>query len=154
MNAEIISVGTELLLGQIVNSNARFLSQRLAEIGINVYFHTAVGDNPKRLEDVIRTAQKRSDLLIFTGGLGPTKDDLTKETIAHIVGKSLRADAASLQKIERYYQQRQIPMTANNRKQGGRDRGQPRISERCRHGSGHGGIRRQACVYAVSRASP
>ena len=81
MNAEIIAVGSELLLGQIVNTNARFLSKNLADLGINVYYHTVVGDNPDRLKKAIAIAENRSDLLIFTGGLGPTKDDLTKETI-------------------------------------------------------------------------
>ena len=82
MNAEIIAVGSELLLGQIVNTNARFLSQQFADIGINVFYHTVVGDNPDRLKKAIEIAENRSNLIIFTGGLGPTKDDLTKETIA------------------------------------------------------------------------
>ena len=82
MNAEIIAVGTELLLGQIANTNAQYISSELAEIGVNVYHHTVVGDNPNRLEKAIAQAEKRANLIIFTGGLGPTKDDLTKETIA------------------------------------------------------------------------
>ena len=82
MNAEIIAVGSELLLGQIMNTNARFLSQQLAELGINVYYHTVVGDNPDRLKSAIEIAEKRAEIIIFSGGLGPTKDDLTKETIA------------------------------------------------------------------------
>ena len=82
MNAEIIAVGSELLLGQIANTNAQFISTELAQIGINVYYHTVVGDNPERLTSAIEIAKSRANLIIFTGGLGPTKDDLTKETIA------------------------------------------------------------------------
>lgn len=84
MTAEIICVGTEILLGNIVNTNAAYLSERLAALGISVFFETTVGDNPERVEEVIRTGMKRSDILILSGGLGPTKDDLTKE------GKSMR----------------------------------------------------------------
>lgn len=85
--AEIIAVGSELLLGQIANTNAQFISKQLAEIGVNVFYHTAVGDNPERLKQVIRIAEERSDFIIFSGGLGPTKDDLTKETIANTLGR-------------------------------------------------------------------
>lgn len=77
MEAEIIAVGTELLLGDILNTNAQFLSRELAALGITVHFQTVVGDNPARLESVVRQARGRSDLLVFSGGLGPTEDDLT-----------------------------------------------------------------------------
>ena len=117
MNAEIIAVGSELLLGQIVNSNAQFLSKELADIGINVYYHTVVGDNPSRLKEVIENAQKRSNLLIFTGGLGPTKDDLTKETIANLIESSLVIDDEALKSIVDYFQQSNRVMTENNKKQ-------------------------------------
>lgn len=117
MNAEIIAVGSELLLGQIVNTNARFLSQQLAELGINVFYHTCVGDNPDRLKEVIRIAEERSNLLIFTGGLGPTKDDLTKETIAKHVNKSLIMNNEALQSIELYFERTNRIMTENNKKQ-------------------------------------
>jgi nicotinamide-nucleotide amidase len=117
MNAEIIAVGSELLLGQIVNSNAQFLSKQLAELGINVYYHTVVGDNPTRLKEVIHTAKQRSNLLIFTGGLGPTKDDLTKETIAEVVGKPLVMDNNALISIEEYFRKTMRTMTENNKKQ-------------------------------------
>ena len=80
MEAEIIAVGTELLLGDILNTNAQFLSRELAALGITVHFQTVVGDNPARLESVVRQARGRSDLLVFSGGLGPTEDDLTKQT--------------------------------------------------------------------------
>ncbi|MDF2787106.1 MAG: damage-inducible protein CinA [Neobacillus sp.] len=117
MNAEIIAVGSELLLGQIVNSNARFISQQLAGLGINVFFHTVVGDNPDRLKSVIDIAEKRSNLIIFTGGLGPTKDDLTKETIARHLGKNLVMDQEALDSIELYFKKANRVMTENNKKQ-------------------------------------
>ncbi|HEY2420200.1 MAG TPA: competence/damage-inducible protein A [Neobacillus sp.] len=117
MNAEIIAVGSELLLGQIVNTNARFLSQQLAGQGINVFFHTVVGDNSERLETAIEIAEKRSNLLIFTGGLGPTKDDLTKETIAKHLGKELVLDDQAFESIELYFKRTNRFMTENNRKQ-------------------------------------
>lgn len=117
MNAEIISVGSELLLGQIVNTNATFISKELATIGINVYFQTTVGDNQKRLTEALNQAKKRSDLIILTGGLGPTKDDLTKETVADLVCEKLVYHEPSLLHIERFFKQRQRKMTENNRKQ-------------------------------------
>ncbi len=117
MNAEIIAVGSELLLGQIVNTNARFLSRQLAELGVNVYFQTVVGDNAERLEAVIEEAEKRADLLIFTGGLGPTKDDLTKETVAKRLGKRLVMNEPSLKAIEAYFSRTGRPVTDNNKKQ-------------------------------------
>ena len=89
MTAEIICVGTEILLGNIVNTNAAYLSERLAALGISVFFETTVGDNPKRVEEVIRTGMKRSDILILSGRLGPTKDDLTKEIAANACGQEL-----------------------------------------------------------------
>ena len=82
MTAEIICVGTELLLGNILNTNARFLSRELAALGIDVLRQQVVGDNAARLEGEVRAAMARSDLLVFSGGLGPTADDLTKETVA------------------------------------------------------------------------
>ncbi|AMX83970.1 competence/damage-inducible protein A [Geobacillus subterraneus] len=117
MNAEIIAVGSELLLGQIANTNAQFLSQQLAELGINVYFHTAVGDNAARLEQAVNVAQTRADLILFTGGLGPTKDDLTKETIARLLGRRLVTDEEALRAIEAYFVRTNRPMTENNKKQ-------------------------------------
>ena len=117
MNAEILAVGSELLLGQITNTNARFISNQLSELGINVYYHTVVGDNAKRLEKAISVAETRADLIIFSGGLGPTKDDLTKETIARHLGVSLEFDDIALTYIEQFFAQRGRPMTDNNRKQ-------------------------------------
>ncbi|QHJ71054.1 competence/damage-inducible protein A [Planococcus halotolerans] len=117
MNAEIIAVGSELLLGQITNTNARFVSGHLAEIGINVYYHTVVGDNHDRLEQAIRIAESRADLIIFSGGLGPTKDDLTKETIARHLGTTLEMDELAMESIEAYFERAKRPMTENNKKQ-------------------------------------
>lgn len=117
MKAEIIAVGTELLLGQIANTNAQYLSQMLAQIGIGVYYHTVVGDNGTRLTQTLESAIDRSDLIIFTGGLGPTKDDLTKETIAKTVGKKLTEDTEAMERITQYFKRRNIPMTENNRRQ-------------------------------------
>ncbi|MFP7412597.1 competence/damage-inducible protein A [Priestia filamentosa] len=117
MNAEIIGVGSELLLGQIANTNAQFLSKQLASLGVNVYYHTVVGDNPKRLETAIEAAKKRADLLVFTGGLGPTKDDLTKETVAKSLGRSLVSHEESLSSIKDYFVKTKRVMTPNNEKQ-------------------------------------
>lgn len=117
MNAEIIAVGSELLLGQITNTNARFISGQLSELGINVYYHTVVGDNQARLIEAIRIAEQRADLIIFSGGLGPTKDDLTKETIAKHLGRELVMDDVALQAIEQFFNKQNRTMTANNRKQ-------------------------------------
>ncbi|WP_078554566.1 competence/damage-inducible protein A [Bacillus alkalicellulosilyticus] len=117
MKAEIIAVGSELLLGQITNTNATYISKQLANIGIDIYYHTVVGDNDVRLKDAIEVAKGRSDLLIFTGGLGPTKDDVTKETVAQIVEQPLVYDPASLQAIEEFFTSRNKTMTENNKKQ-------------------------------------
>ncbi|WP_026689832.1 competence/damage-inducible protein A [Alteribacter aurantiacus] len=117
MNAEIIAVGSELLLGQITNSNARFLSEKMTNLGINVYFHTTVGDNKGRLTEAIRIAEKRADFIVLTGGLGPTKDDLTKETLADYLGKALVIDEETLNTITLFFKQRKQTMTPNNKKQ-------------------------------------
>ncbi|REB09820.1 competence/damage-inducible protein A [Sporosarcina sp. BI001-red] len=117
MRAEIIAVGSELLLGQITNTNAKFMSSQLAVIGIDVYYQTVVGDNPARLEEVIQIAEGRADLLIFSGGLGPTKDDLTKETIARHIGVELESNNQALLSIQAYFERTGRPMTENNKKQ-------------------------------------
>ncbi|WP_332648232.1 competence/damage-inducible protein A [Lysinibacillus sp. 54212] len=117
MNAEIIAVGSELLLGQITNTNAKFISSQLSELGINVFYHTVVGDNSSRLQETIRIAESRADLIIFSGGLGPTKDDLTKETIAKHLGTTLTFDPVALESIESYFVRQGRVMTENNRKQ-------------------------------------
>lgn len=117
MNAEIIAVGSELLLGQITNTNARYISSQLAELGINVYYHTVVGDNADRLKDAIQLAESRADLIVFSGGLGPTKDDLTKETIAHHLQTQLVMDDEAMISIEAFFKRINRPMTENNKKQ-------------------------------------
>lgn len=117
--AEILAVGTELLLGQIANTDAQYLSQRMSELGIAVYHHQVVGDNRARLLEVLELALGRSDIVIATGGLGPTQDDLTKETVAEFMGLPMELDAPSLAEIESFFaaRGRQLPMTENNRKQ-------------------------------------
>ncbi|MGG3451272.1 competence/damage-inducible protein A [Domibacillus aminovorans] len=117
MNAEVIAVGSELLLGQITNTNARFLSQHLAEIGVNIYYHTVVGDNEERLKEAVKLAQSRADLIVFSGGLGPTKDDLTKETIARMLGTTLEYNEEALVGIQAYFDKTGRVMTENNKKQ-------------------------------------
>jgi nicotinamide-nucleotide amidase len=117
MNAEIIAVGSELLLGQISNTNAQYLSKQLADLGVNVYFHTVVGDNRARLTQAVSQAQSRADFVIFTGGLGPTKDDLTKETVAQSVGRNLVYDDISMRGIHDYFAKTKRVMTENNKKQ-------------------------------------
>ncbi len=117
MVVELISVGTELLLGNIVNTNAAFLAERCAALGLSCYYQTVVGDNPGRLLETIRTGLSRADLLILTGGLGPTGDDLTKETAAQAFDLPLHMDEHSLERIEAYFRERRIAMTENNRKQ-------------------------------------
>lgn len=116
-NAEIIAVGTELLLGQIVNTNAQFLAQGLADIGVNVYFQTVVGDNVTRLNEAISIAKNRADLILFTGGLGPTQDDLTRECVAAFCSRSLVIHRPSLLSIENFFSQRGKPMVESNSKQ-------------------------------------
>jgi nicotinamide-nucleotide amidase len=117
LNAEILSVGTELLLGDIVNTNAAAIARGLAAMGINVYHQAVVGDNAHRLEESVREALSRSDLLVMTGGLGPTYDDLTKETVAAYFKKKLVMHPESLERLERFFLNRGRPMTENNKKQ-------------------------------------
>lgn len=116
MVVELISVGTELLLGNIVNTNAQYLAQKCAELGLSVYYQSCVGDNAKRLEDTIRLALSRSDVVILRGGLGPTEDDITKETAAAVFETELKEDAHTRQRIEAYFEKnKEIP--ENNWKQ-------------------------------------
>ena len=115
--AEILCVGTELLLGDIVNTNAAFLSRELAALGLGVYRHTAVGDNPQRLAKALEEALERADLVITSGGLGPTYDDLTKETVAAAFGLPLELHGHSLKRIEDYFARLGRAMTPNNAKQ-------------------------------------
>ena len=118
MKAEIIAVGTEILTGQIVNTNAQFLSEKLAEIGVDVYFQTAVGDNESRLLSLLEIAKNRSNLVILTGGLGPTEDDLTKQTLAHFLGRDLTFDAQAQAKLDDFFAHRpDYARTPNNERQ-------------------------------------
>ena len=117
--AELIAVGTELLLGNIANTDAQMLSKGLSALGINVYYHTVVGDNPQRLKAAVEVAKGRADIIITTGGLGPTCDDLTKNVLAECFGRKLVYDEASAQRIRDYFQ-RLHPggaMTENNLQQ-------------------------------------
>lgn len=116
-SAEIICVGTELLLGDILNSNAQYLAQQLAKLGISHHYQTVVGDNPIRLKQAIAVAYERSQLLIFTGGLGPTPDDITTATLANFFGVPLVENKAVLTDIKAKFAQRDRPMSDNNRKQ-------------------------------------
>ena len=116
-SAEILCVGTELLLGDIVNTNAAYLSQRLAEMGIHVYRHTAVGDNPDRLLRALRAAFDEVDTVVMSGGLGPTYDDLTKETVASFFEREMQMHEESLAMIREYFERTGRVMTKNNEKQ-------------------------------------
>ena len=116
--AEIIAVGTELLLGNIANTNAQTLSQSLSTLGINVFWHTVVGDNPERLAEAVEVARHRADILITTGGLGPTYDDLTKQTICAAFGRKLVFHPDILEDIRDFYAKNlHAPMPENNRQQ-------------------------------------
>ncbi|MFM0760158.1 competence/damage-inducible protein A [Streptococcus suis] len=118
MKAELIAVGTEILTGQIVNTNAQFLSEKCAELGIDVYFHTAVGDNENRLLSVLEVAHQRSDLVILCGGLGPTEDDLTKQTLTTFLGRNLVFDELAMAKLDRFFASRPGRVrTPNNERQ-------------------------------------
>ena len=117
MNCELISVGTELLLGEILNTNAQYLSVELAKLGIGVYYQTTVGDNPKRLKDAVSSALERSDMVILTGGLGPTADDLTKETVAEYFGLKLIRDKRSEDRINGYFERMHASTVPSNYKQ-------------------------------------
>ncbi|MCL2002489.1 MAG: competence/damage-inducible protein A [Oscillospiraceae bacterium] len=117
LNCEIIAVGTELLLGGIANTNARDISQGLAEAGIHCYYHTTVGDNPARLRGALLAAQKRADIIITTGGLGPTYDDITKQVVCETFGIPLELHGETWARITGYFDKIGRPATENNRRQ-------------------------------------
>lgn len=117
MKSAILSVGTEILMGQIVNTNATYLSQELNNIGIDVMYHHTVGDNPKRLHETLDIIFHDCDLVITTGGLGPTQDDLTKETIAEYMKDALVLDEESLENLKNSFSNSKRKMTSNNLKQ-------------------------------------
>ena len=116
-SAEILCVGTEILIGDIVNTNAAYISAQLSELGISQYYQSAIGDNSERLEHCIKQALSRCDLLIITGGLGPTYDDLTKETVARLAGVRMVTHKPSLDRIKSFFESRNLTMTGNNVKQ-------------------------------------
>ncbi len=117
MKAEIIAVGTELLMGQIANTNGQFLSKELSELGIDVHYHHVVGDNQNRLVELIRNVSQRCDLIITTGGIGPTMDDLTKDAVAEAFGKEMILDEESKLGIEDFFSIVHKDMTINNLRQ-------------------------------------
>ena len=117
MNGEIICIGTELLLGDTLNSNSQYLSQELSALGINLFYHTVVGDNTNRLKETIELAIERSNIIITTGGLGPTQDDMTKETIAEVLNLPLKIHQPSLKYIRSFFNNSNRKMTKNNEKQ-------------------------------------
>lgn len=117
MNAEILCVGTELLLGDILNTNAQYLSKELSSLGINVFHQTVVGDNADRLSDCLDVALSRCDLVITTGGLGPTYDDLTKETVAKKFGREMEKNEEALERMQAFFARSGRQMTENNKKQ-------------------------------------
>jgi len=117
MKAAILSVGTELLFGEILNTNSKYLSQQLNDLGIDILYHYTVGDNPTRLSETIKDALKNCDLILTTGGLGPTQDDMTKEIVAEVLHDELCLDETILKAMEAQFESRNWNMTENNRKQ-------------------------------------
>ncbi len=114
ITAEILSIGTELLLGDIINTDAQVISEGLSELGINLYYTTVVGDNPERIRRSVELAKSRADLLITTGGLGPTYDDITKETVSQCYGRRLVRHEETVKRLETYFSRRGIKLTENN----------------------------------------
>ena len=117
MNAEIVTIGSELLLGQIVDSNSAFIGRRLAENGVNLFYKTVVGDNRERMQAIIGRALERADVVITTGGIGPTQDDLTRETVAAVTGRRVVVDSGSLRDLENRFRRRGFILTKNNERQ-------------------------------------
>ena len=117
MRAEIVSVGTEMLLGQITDTNATFLAQSLADLGIELYYVSQVGDNLGRVVEIFRRGWERSDLIITTGGVGPTEDDLTREAVSALVGETPQVDEATVEMIQVFFRSRGGTMPERNRKQ-------------------------------------
>ncbi|WP_252316004.1 competence/damage-inducible protein A [Sinobaca sp. H24] len=117
MNAEIIAVGSELLLGQIANTNGQHLSKELAALGISIFRHTVIGDNTARLHEAITEAEKRADLVVLTGGLGPTEDDLTKDVAAEHAGRKLIEHPPSMKSLTQFFEERGMALTEANKRQ-------------------------------------
>jgi len=117
MNCEIVTIGSELLLGHIIDTNASYLARKLNLIGVNIAFHTTVGDNYIQIRDVLYRAARRTDLVITTGGIGPTEDDLTREVVADLVGAPLTFNEELMIQIESIFKRAGFTMPENNRKQ-------------------------------------
>lgn len=115
MKAEIMAVGTELLLGDILNTNAQYLSKQLALLGIEVYYQTVVGDNENRLLNAFKQGFERSDIIITTGGLGPTDDDITKETGGKYFGLKMVENESAIKNVCDYYKGREMPESNKNK---------------------------------------
>ena len=122
-NAEIVAIGSELLLGQIVDTNSAWMADRLTGLGVDLFYKTVVGDNPGRMEEVIGRALDRSDIVITGGGLGPTRDDLTREVIARVTGRTLVRDPDLLEELHTRFRNRGFVLTANNERQADIPRG-------------------------------
>ncbi|MSQ46858.1 MAG: CinA family nicotinamide mononucleotide deamidase-related protein [Deltaproteobacteria bacterium] len=116
-NAEIVAIGSELLLGQIVDTNSTWLAQRLTALGVNLFYKAVVGDNPERMREVLTRALERADVVITSGGLGPTQDDLTREAVAEVTGRKLILHPPFLEQIEHRFRTRGFIMTPNNERQ-------------------------------------
>ncbi len=129
MRAEIVAVGTELLLGQIIDTNSALIASRLAEIGVDCYYQSRVGDNHARIVSSLRLALSRCDVVIVCGGLGPTQDDITREAVAEVLGVPLELDASVLETIESYFSRLGRPMPENNKLQALVPRGAEVISQ-------------------------
>jgi len=117
MDAEIVAIGSELLLGQIVDTNSAWMAQRLAELGVNMFYVTVVGDNAARMRHVLTEASERSDVVITTGGIGPTQDDLTREVVAQVTARELVLDEGLLEQLRERFQRRGRLLTPNNERQ-------------------------------------
>jgi nicotinamide-nucleotide amidase len=115
--AEIVAIGSELLLGQIVDTNSTWMAQRLTAIGVNVFHKSVVGDNPERMKEVLTRALERADVVITSGGLGPTQDDLTREVVAEVAGRQLILHQPFLEQIDQRFRNRGFVMTKNNERQ-------------------------------------
>ena len=154
MIAEILSVGTELLMGQIANTDAQYISRRLSELGVTLYRHTTVGDNPARVKQALCEALSRSDMVITTGGLGPTEDDLTKEMVGEFFGLPMELDEKSLEAVRARMCRLGREMTENNNKQAYFPRGAVIMPNAVRHRAGlHRRARRQGRGRAARPAA-
>ena len=117
MKAEIISIGTEILLGDIIDRNSKYIAENLKDLGYDIHYITSVGDNKKRLIKVLKRALKRSDIIITTGGLGPTEDDITRQAVAEAANKNIYKNEKMLKSIKDYFKQKNYNMTKNNYRQ-------------------------------------